>query len=98
MSYYEVNSASGALIDFFETEGEAGICAGHRAGATVVEVEGEMPKKFTMEDARRVMAELNADTPENRARQTAFKQWADTNPGWLSIKEQFGSGNEGNQT
>lgn len=90
MSYFEVNSACGGLIGRFVTEGEALICADQHANSIVEEVEGTMPEKFTIEDARRVMNELKEDTPENRQRQELFKEWADNNPGWQSLKEKFG--------
>lgn len=96
MSYYEINSACGGLIKRVVTETEAIRIADEHPNSTIVAVEGTMPKEFTIEDARRVMNELKEDTPENRQRQELFKQWADTNPGWQSIKEKFGNGNEGN--
>lgn len=96
MSYYEVNSASGGLIKRVVTETEAIRVANDNPGSTIAPVAGTMPKEFTIEDARRVMNELKEDTPENRQRQELFKQWADNNPGWQSIKEKFGNGNESN--
>lgn len=94
--YYEVNSASGALIKRVVTETEAIRVADANPNSVIVPVAGTMPDKFTVEDARRVMEELRADTPENRRRDELFKQWADSNPGWQSIKEKFGDGGAGN--